>query len=95
MSEIGCACAQQPSLWTTVENPVDKPVSQIHDTMSLNYITSSLVSDTQQATLDALDIITARLDAVEHDISTIVGILNSPLPPELVIQRLRQLRDEL
>lgn len=62
--------------------------------MSLSYISSSSVSDTQQATLDALDIITARLDALEHDISTIVGILNSPLPPELVIERIRQLREE-
>ena len=94
MSEMECACAKPQTLWTTVENPVDKPVENSAYAMSLSLITSSSLSDTQQATLDALDVLTARVDALDHDISTILGILNSPLDPIECLERLRNLREQ-
>ena len=96
MIEIKCACAQSPTLWTTVENPVDKPVSKSAHAMLLSLKTNKeLTSSIQEALLDALDLFNARLDALEHDISNILGILHSPLAPAEAIERLRRLREML
>lgn len=75
---MDCACAQQPSLWTTGENPVDKPVEKSQHAMSLYLTTKDLdLSDTQEALINALDVLTARVDALEHDIWTIAH-MNAP-----------------
>ena len=94
MTEMRCACGQSPRLWTTGENPVDKSVSQNTRAMSLDLkLFKDLTSDIQQATLDALELLNARIAGLEHTIWTIQGILDQPLTPDLLIDRLRALRE--
>lgn len=67
-----CGCGQ---LWTTVDNPVDKPVQKSAHAMSLIKNQGfSLSSDIQQATLDALDLFSARLDALELRLEAIEAL---------------------
>lgn len=94
MTDISCACANQQALWIAGENPVDKPVSQKTHAMLLDLnINKDFSRDIQQAALDALELLAARVAGLEHTIWTIQGILDQPLTPELLIDRLRALRE--
>lgn len=96
MTEILCGCADQLALWITVENPVDKLLSKIEHAMPLDSKPIySFSRDIQEAILSALDVLSARVDALEETIQTIFGILNAPLTADQSIERLRALRDAL
>lgn len=93
---ILCACAQ--SLWTTGENPVDKPVSQSALRNAFPFEKDKSFSQGSgevfvAALLDAIDVLTARIDAIEGNVLALLSVLDSPLSPTESIHRLRELRE--
>ena len=83
------------SLWTTVDCACGKPAPRAGDSIpefkdkSLNY------AEIVDALIDAFDLLTARVDNLEHQLLQLIGIVDLPLSPTEAIERLRQLREEL
>lgn len=95
MTEISCPCANQQALWMAGDNAVDKSVSKNTHAMSLTLNKSLASGDIQEAVLEALDVLTARVDALEHTLLTILAIVDAPLSPTEALQALRRLREDL
>lgn len=53
---------------------------------------SDSTRETVAALVNAVDVLAARLDAIELQI---IGSLDSPLPPEELTKRLRRLREDI
>lgn len=89
-----CGCAQ--SLWKPVDNPCGKPAEKLEPAISLERDKSLSKGDpVVDALVDAVGLLAARVDGLEHQFAAFIGILDSPLSPVESIERLRQLRSEM
>jgi hypothetical protein len=99
MSE--CTCGQQLGLWKT---PVDNPaVSRARDSMPIQEINllnkAESVENERSPEVDALinavDLLAARIDAMELYIIEILGIISSPWTAVERVKRVREIRQRM
>lgn len=89
MTEI-CGCGQ---LWTT---PVDIDSPKSGDATSLEKDKSfSTREGLVDALIDAMDILSARVEGLEFQFAAFLSVLDRPLSPAESIEELRRLRDGL
>jgi hypothetical protein len=53
------------------------------------------LGDLVDSLIDAVDLLTARVDALRYSHDSYWSVIDSPLSPAEAIERLRQLREEL
>lgn len=88
-----CTCGQ---LLNPEYNPVENPWPRGRDsTFEAKDKSLALRDPLVDALVHSVELLKAKMEALEHQIATIVDVFNSPLPPELLVHRVRQLREEL
>ena len=85
-----------PNLWTTVDCACGKPAANAnaHNVLEKDksFSTRELTVD---SLIDAVDVLAARLDALEALFDAFVCIIDRPLSPAESIEELRRLREQM
>lgn len=92
------ACAKwemQQRLGIPVENPCGKPAenADLHHVFERDKSLS--LREAVYALLDAVELLGARVEALEYHTDAFVSILDQPLSPTESLERLRELREQM
>lgn len=93
-----CAKWDNRTLWKAADNPVDNPPSTPDGSpphappFQENLV---FLSELVTAIESAVTELGARLDAHEFTLQQLFAFIEQPLPPEVLINRLKQLREEM
>lgn len=91
-----CTCAQQRGLWTTVDNSCGKPSDLARPRSTpLQEINLLYLAELVDALSDAVELLGAKVDGLEYQLDAYWNAVESPLSPTEVVQRLRQIREQI